>query len=103
MRGLYGAGTYFAENPCKSNQYNSTGLTASGERIIIYSRVLLGDAYQTSTGLPEIRRAPNKPSMNGASEPHDSVIAYGGNQKHKEFIVYNATQIYPEFIVYYKV
>lgn len=102
MQGLYGAGTYFAENPCKSNQYNGSGLTASGERVIIYSRVLIGDAYETKTGLPEIRRPPDKP-MHMIQEPHDSVIAYGGTQVHKEYIVYNATQIYPEFIVYYKV
>lgn len=100
MTGLYGSGVYFAENPCKSNQYNAVGTTPIGERIIIYSRVLLGDVYETSTGLSGIRRAPNKPRIN---EPHDSVIAFGGTQVHKEYIVYNSTQSYPEFIVYYTV
>ena len=49
-KGLYGAGTYFAENSCKSMQYTRSP-NANGEYTIIYSRVLLGHAYRTSQSL----------------------------------------------------
>ena len=115
MSGLYGAGTYFAEDACKSNQYSSDA-NSFGERVIIYARVLVGDAYHTRTALREIRRPPVRPNFvlssssadgdaKAGGDTYDSVIAgpgVGSAQVHKEFIVYDHTQIYPEFIVYYK-
>jgi hypothetical protein len=98
MGGLYGAGTYFAENSCKSNQYASA-TTRRGERTLLYSRVLMGDAFQTSTQYRE-RRPPVKPGGTGGT--CDSVLGAGGTQFHREFIVYDRNQIYPEYIVYYK-
>jgi hypothetical protein len=39
--------TYFAEDACKSNQYSSAA-NPLGERVIIYARVLVGDARCSS-------------------------------------------------------
>ena len=98
MGGLYGAGTYFAENSCKSMQYTKQP-NSSGEFTIIYSRVLLGHAFHTSARTQtQWRRAPDRqPGL-----PHDSVVASGGSQVHREFIVYDRAQTYPEFIIYFK-
>ena len=100
LGGLYGAGTYFAENGCKSNQY-ARATTNAREHTIIYARVLMGDAYHTNSKQNQIRRPPAKPGGN-PGETFDSVLASGGTQVHREFIVYDRTQIYPEFIIYYK-
>jgi len=97
IKGLYGAGTYFAENNCKSMQYTKSP-NANGEYTMIYSRVLLGHACLTSQGLAKVRRAPDRqPNV-----PFDSVLASGGTQVHREFIVYDRHQTYPEFIIYFK-
>ena len=97
MNGLYGAGTYFAENSCKSMQYTQSP-NSNGEYTIIYSRVLLGHAHHTSQGMKGVRRAPDRvPGV-----PFDSVVASGGTQVHREFIVYDRPQTYPEFIIYFK-
>ena len=92
LTGLYGGGCYFAENSCKSNQY-ARATTAAGEQVMLYCRVLLGDAHRTNQNLQNQRRAPNH---------CDSVVASGGTQVHREFIVYDRHQVYPEFIIYYK-
>ena len=98
LSGLYGGGSYFAENSCKSNQYARTP-TAAGEHAIMYCRVAMGDAFRTSSQLKNRRRAPDKPGGGGGT--FDSVLASGGAQVHREFIVYDRNQVYPEFIVYY--
>jgi hypothetical protein len=99
LSGLYGAGTYFAENACKSSQY-ARSTTQAGERTMIYSRVLMGDAFRTNAHQAQIRRAPDKPG--GRGRTFDSVLGSGGGQVHREFIVYDRTQIYPEYIIYFK-
>jgi hypothetical protein len=97
MGGLYGAGTYFAENSCKSMQYTVSS-NSDGEYTIIYSRVLLGHVHTTSQGMQGVRRAPDR--VTGV--PFDSVVASGGTQVHREFIVYDRAQTYPEFIIFFK-
>ena len=107
--GMYGAGIYCADASCKAFQYSQGGETAEGERVIIYSRVVLGDAYRTtrlgrSSSLYGIRRPPHKPgALPGVT--HDSVVAERGGvsgQVHREFIVYDGHLIYPEFLIYFK-
>ena len=101
LHGLYGGGCYFAENAAKSHHYNGS-LTGRGERVVLYCRVLLGDAFHTAQrlgGQKQMRRAPDKPGSGGAA--HDSVIAARGATNHREFIVYDRTQVYPEFMVFY--
>eukprot|EP00041_Stephanoeca_diplocostata_P000577 m.15443 g.15443 ORF g.15443 m.15443 type:complete len:1280 (+) comp10749_c0_seq1:405-4244(+) len=105
--GLYGCGTYFASDSCKSMQYTK-GANENGEYTFLLTRVLLGDAFSTTTWLKELRRAPLKT----LGTLYDSVVAWEGTsiscgmqvrqQGHDEFIVYDRAQTYPEYIVYFR-
>ena len=106
--GLYGAGLYFAENSCKSNQYcqnhsDRGGQDSSKTYGILLCRVVLGDIHQLSVQYTG-REAPLNPAAQ-QSRPgtrYDSIVACGGGQIHREFIVFNNAQVYPEFIVNFK-
>ena len=60
----------------------------------------MGDSYNTSSGMGQARRPPDKPDHSGRT--FDSVLASGGTQVHREFMVYDKNQVYPEYIVYYR-
>jgi hypothetical protein len=103
LRGLYGAGSYFADAMCKSNQY-STVVNAAGEHCILYCRVTMGSAYRTTQTHMDLRRPPDNPATPGA--PFDSIfaetgVARAGQQAHNEFVVFRHDQIYPEYIIWY--
>eukprot|EP00802_Teleaulax_amphioxeia_P020330 Tamp_20608.p1 GENE.Tamp_20608~~Tamp_20608.p1 ORF type:complete len:317 (+),score=46.09 Tamp_20608:2-952(+) len=104
MGGLYGAGTYFAINACKSHQY-SEKYSSSGQCVMLVCRVILGIPFGTTTK-HHARRAPDNPATPG--RPYDSIFAErgkanGGQQQHNEYVVFDRTQIYPEYLVCYTV
>eukprot|EP00041_Stephanoeca_diplocostata_P040384 m.1639326 g.1639326 ORF g.1639326 m.1639326 type:complete len:621 (-) comp34637_c0_seq1:216-2078(-) len=97
--GLYGAGTYFADQACKSAQYcKGSGQT----KCMLYSRVTMGWAYAATGGFKG-RRPP--PIPGAAAIPHDSIFARGavarhGEQIHNEYIVFRQLA-YPEFVIWF--
>ena len=105
LGGLYGAGTYFAINACKSQQY-STKHSNSGQYVMLVCRVILRIPFCTTAKHHHDRRAPDNPAT--AGRPYDSIFAErdkanGGQQKHNEYVVFDRTQIYPEYLVRYTV
>ena len=104
LGGLYGAGSYFADTACKSNQY-AKEKTAKGERVMLYCRVLMGEAHMTKTTHSD-RRPPINPAAGQKGRTFDSIfaqkgVANDGKQFHNEYVVFKSDQCYPEFIVYY--
>eukprot|EP01043_Picozoa_sp_COSAG02_P032794 COSAG02_NODE_2207_length_9517_cov_3.723508_1_plen_916_part_10 len=102
--GLYGAGSYFADAACKSNQY-ATETNAQGEHCMLQCRVLMGNHFNTTKNHQNQRRPPLNPTTPG--QPHDSIFAQTGRanngaQAHNEFIVFQKNQVYPEYILWYK-
>ena len=102
LSGLYGAGVYFANQSCKAGQYAQKD--AKGEKIIIVSRVALGDPYYASSHLSQMRRPPDRNAQTwGAGLTFDSVVANtSSSQAHRELIVYDHRQAYPEYVVHYR-
>jgi hypothetical protein len=95
LTGLYGAGNYFADAMCKSNQY-ATETNARGEHCILYCRVTMGCPYRTATHHQHARRPPDNAATPGA--PHDSIfaesgVANGGGQAHNEFVCFSKEQV----------
>jgi hypothetical protein len=103
LGGLYGAGSYFADAMCKSNQYASQS-NDQGEFCMLYCRVTMGAAYKTTTEHTQQRRPPlNRDDPRGAGASFDSIFAQSGvgrkgSQVHNEFVCFRDYQIYPEFI-----
>jgi hypothetical protein len=90
IRGMLGAGLYFAEDSCKAGQYAAKD--TRGSHWLFLSRVLLGCSHHTCEPMPETRKPPNF---------CDSVV-YNPNHivgHHREFVVYDRYQAYPEYIV----
>jgi hypothetical protein len=104
--GLYGAGLYFAENSCKSNQYcqhhgDRGHQDSSKTYALVLCRVVLGDIYHTSVTCAGLTRPPIKPGHSRGGGTFDSIVACGGTQIHREFIVFENAQVYPEFTVHF--
>ena len=105
---MYGAGSYFADAMCKSNQYSfntrsTTHTDPKGPHCMLYCRVTMGSAHKVTTKHSE-RRPIENPATPGA--PYDSIfaekdVANGGRQAHNEFVVFRHDQVYPEYIVWY--
>jgi hypothetical protein len=105
LSGLYGAGTYFAVNSCKSHQYSQKQRDSSNF-VVLVCRVVMGSPYCTSTQHNQQRRPPDNPATPG--RPFDSIFAQhgkanGGQQRHNEYVVFDRQQVYPEYIVQYTV
>eukprot|EP00922_Rhytidocystis_sp_ex-Travisia-forbesii_P000527 GHVS01000780.1.p1 GENE.GHVS01000780.1~~GHVS01000780.1.p1 ORF type:complete len:953 (-),score=91.30 GHVS01000780.1:230-3088(-) len=84
--GVFGAGCYFADQACKSSQYNNN------TRCLLICRVILGDQMIKTT-----KFGGRRPSMNTlTNEPYDSIYGVRG---HNEFIVFDSNQVYPEYLV----
>ena len=101
--GLYGAGSYFADAMCKSNQY-ARDANADGEHCMLYCRVTMGSAFSTPVTHQNERIPPPNPATPG--EPFDSIFAMSGvanqgHQHHNEFVVFTQNQVYPEYIIWY--
>eukprot|EP00392_Amoebophrya_sp_AT5.2_P011897 g11987.t1 len=103
--GLYGQGTYFASNVCKSLQYTGRNRRENKGYLII-ARVLVGDPHYTTRTCPEIKHGPE----NGATGLfRDSIIAnagpmqghHNGSQAHQEFVIFDKAHAYPEFVIEY--
>jgi hypothetical protein len=95
---LYGAGSYFAINSCKSHQYSSAK-GKSSDLVMLVCRVAMGSPHCTAKSHKNERRPP---------ENYDSIfarhgIANGRQQHHNEYVVFDRHQVYPEYIVRYKV
>ena len=96
LNGMFGAGVYFAENSCKSDQYCGP-IDSAGPFYMFLCRVAMGKLHIAETATPTAREAP---------EGFDSVVAVT-SQTHpnasldlyREFIVYDGAQVYPEFLV----
>ncbi len=104
LNGLYGAGSYFAINSCKSHQYSSRG--NSSNLVMLVCRVAMGSPYCTAKSHTNERRPPENPATH--DRPFDSIfarsgIANGGQQHHNEYVVFDRHQVYPEYIVRYTV
>ena len=115
-RGLYGDGSYFASQACKSHQYtcqvHKSSCGCPEERTLIIARVSLGDPYfarevaECRPG-PERRRPPVKSGKQGVT--YDSTIVNPGpirghpkrEQVHQEFVIFDREQAYPCFVVQY--
>eukprot|EP00931_Biecheleriopsis_adriatica_P009416 TRINITY_DN110495_c0_g1_i1.p1 TRINITY_DN110495_c0_g1~~TRINITY_DN110495_c0_g1_i1.p1 ORF type:complete len:387 (-),score=25.74 TRINITY_DN110495_c0_g1_i1:192-1196(-) len=109
-KGLYGDGTYFASQACKSHQYtcphgSCRACECRGTRTIILARVVLGDFYVTHQTLKGYRRPPEK----GDNLLYDSVLANPGDmlnhpkdyQDHQEFVIFDMNQAYPQYLIRY--
>jgi hypothetical protein len=98
LSGLYGAGSYFAINSCKSHQYSSQNKDSS-TFVMLVCRVAMGSPYCTSTSHNNQRRPPDNAATPG--RPFDSIFAQhgigrGGQQQHNEYVVFDRLQVYPE-------
>jgi hypothetical protein len=107
LNGLYGAGSYFAINSCKSHQY-SNKFKDSPTWVMLVCRVAMGLPYCTSTLHNQQRRPQQYHAWSAYRWPFDSIfaqhgIANGGQQQHNEYVVFDRQQVYPEFIVRYTV
>jgi hypothetical protein len=103
MGGLYGAGSYFASNACKSHQYAASHKDAA-EFVMLVCRVTMGSPFCTDRHHNNERRPPDNPKTPG--RPYDSIFAgtrkgNGGQQLHNEYVVFDDYQALPEFIVRY--
>ncbi|CAD7946396.1 unnamed protein product [Amoebophrya sp. A25] len=111
--GLYGQGTYFASNVCKSMQYTGNGNCRRPPEqrcYIVIARVLIGDAHYTKETCSE-RKLPPKRTNIASQEPFDSIIANPGPKKnggflahqqaHQEFVIFDKAHAYPEFVIEY--
>jgi len=103
-RGMYGKGTYFSTQSCKSNQYTGS----SSPRTIVISRVILGTPHFAQTADKNLVQPPSVP---GSGQLHDSVLVKPGQmlghphgqQAHTEFVIFDFAQAYPEYILEYAV
>ncbi|CAK8998968.1 Poly [ADP-ribose] polymerase tankyrase (dTNKS) (Poly [ADP-ribose] polymerase) (Protein poly-ADP-ribosyltransferase tankyrase) [Durusdinium trenchii] len=107
--GLYGSGTYFAAQTCKSAQYATiNGVTGKASAHLIgtmlVARVAIGDPHYASVPCRNLTRPPTK----SAHEiRYDSIIAKpgipngqsNGVQAHMEFVTFAPEQAYPEYIL----
>jgi hypothetical protein len=104
LNGLYGAGSYFAINVCKSHQYSNTAHN-SGNHVMLVCRVIMGIPFCTHAQHTNERRAPDNHATPG--RPYDSIfaesgVARRGAQNHNEYVVFDRSQVYPEYVVHYR-
>lgn len=101
LQGLYGGAVYHACEACKAAQYCKD----RGVKVMLISRVILGDAYFTTECFSGQRRPPERPEHRAKGMTYDSVVANKSNvngQVHREFMVYDFASSYPEFLVYFR-
>lgn len=100
-QGLYGYGTYFASELCKSLQY-----TDAKRQTVFLCRVVLGAPYKVKqyTEVYNLRRPPL--IDNTSMVCFDSVVAesrlamnMNGQQMHTEYVVHTTAHSYPELLI----
>jgi len=104
LGGLYGAGTYFASNSCKSLQYSKQDPSTQCYTMLV-CRVCMGWPFRTTGQHGQKRIPPDNSATPG--RPFDSIfagkgVAHGGQQQHNEYVVFNSAQAYPEYLVHFK-
>mmetsp|Transcript_37746 Transcript_37746/g.94609 ORF Transcript_37746/g.94609 Transcript_37746/m.94609 type:complete len:461 (-) Transcript_37746:262-1644(-) len=104
LGGLYGAGTYFASNSCKSMQYSKQDPSTQCYTMLV-CRVSMGWPFRTKSQHGQQRIPPDNTATPG--RPFDSIfaekgVAHGGQQQHNEYVVFNSAQAYPEYLVHFK-
>jgi len=111
--GLYGRGTYFAAESCKSHQYTCCCSAGScrcvGTRYVVLARVALGTPFYTKEACQKIARPPAQPCREASL--YDCVVArpgkmkghWKGYQDHYEFVIFKQEQAYPAYVVEYHV
>ncbi|CAK9035912.1 unnamed protein product [Durusdinium trenchii] len=115
--GLYGSGTYFAAQTCKSAQYaTNKGMQEKASTqlmgTMLVARVAIGDPHYASGPCKNLTRPPTKNVSASASNSaheirYDSIIAKpgipngqsNGVQVHMEFVTFAPEQAYPEYIL----
>ncbi|EDQ86127.1 uncharacterized protein MONBRDRAFT_28632 [Monosiga brevicollis MX1] len=93
----FGHGTYLSDHPGKTHQYAKAG--PNGERMLIVTRALLGQAYVDEAPNSKALAPPLLPSAPN-NERYDSVIATP-HGRFQEVIMFENAQMYPELVVYY--
>ncbi len=93
--GLYGAGTYFASDSCKSHQY-AHKRKENGDHVMLLCRVTMGWPYLTKTSHSNTTRPPDNAATPG--RPFDSIfaqsgVARAGQQVHHEFVMFEQHQV----------
>ena len=106
LNGLYGAGSYFACNACKSHQYALAKKGTSADFVLLLCRVAMGVPFCTKKTHQRARLPPDNDDTPG--QPYDSIfagngIANSGSQYHNEYVIFDRSQVYPEYIVRYRV
>ncbi|CAK9093854.1 unnamed protein product [Durusdinium trenchii] len=112
--GLYGKGSYFASQTCKSAQYaTESGMTAKASPnmlgTMLVARVAIGDPHYATGRCSDTERPPMKAiiTTTGSKEWRcDSIIAQPGifngfsqRQSHTEVVTFSPDQAYPEYIL----
>jgi hypothetical protein len=104
LGGLYGAGSYFADSLCKSNQYTGSNMS----RTFLICRVLMGWPFCTNTTHNDSKRPTRRPPENSSGRVYDSIfaqsgVANNGSQEQNEYVLFKGDQVYPEFLVTFTV
>ena len=109
--GLFGFGSYFAENADKADQY---ARSSTGEFPLFLCRVALGGCVATAERRDGVRRPPCIEGHydGGTRCDHiraDSIVALcqrkdgrGCVASHREYVVYDLHQAYPQFLLTYR-
>ena len=96
--GLWGGGTYFAENASYSDNYSFK--CDSGEKQMFLARILAGDSADISPD-STLRKPPKKKSSGGLSlSCYDSVT--GISKGSRIYVVYDNNKSYPSYLITYR-
>src|SRR3989338_7033239 len=115
--GLFGFGSYFAENACKADQSAraDASLNRADEFPLLLCRVALGACVPTAARLETARRPPcieghydggfircdhpRADSLYAQCTRRDHV---GAVARHREYVIFDLHQAYPQFLITYR-
>ncbi len=103
--GLYGAGSYFAAQSCKSHLYSSKNKEKSEHHVVLLCRVVMGWPCCSNHLFYGKRRPPDNSETPG--KPFDSIFVKNGrtkNQKepHHEYVVFSSAQVSVHYTIKYR-
>ena len=103
LKGMYGAGSYFADCSCKSNQYTGSGKI----RTFLICRVLMGCPFFTKKTHNDPACPTRLPPKNSNGRSYDSIFAQSGvvndgSQMYNEYVVFSEGQVYSDFLVHFQ-
>jgi len=105
LKGLFGAGNYFAECSSKSDQYCTPDPLEDpigGTYYLMLCRVAMGTPVRVSEPRNDLRIPPLRVEGDASQGRYDSLLGHVMQVKYREFVVYDRAQCYPEYIVEYK-